>query len=196
MSLGEAMAHGLGLALAGAAHCAGMCGVFAMRAAAARAGGAGLYRLIVYTIGKSFTYVFIGALAGAVGQAALSTASWVQAAVGILVGLALAMAAMRLLRATPFPAPGAGHMARYVGMLVGALPRGDRLSGSFFLGMVTGAIPCGLVYIAALESAALGSPLGGAVLMSAFGLGTVWRDVQRVAGSAWREAWHWARWLL
>ncbi len=52
MSLGEAMAHGLGLALAGAAHCAGMCGVFAMRAAAARAGGAGLCRLIVYTIGK------------------------------------------------------------------------------------------------------------------------------------------------
>ena len=55
-----------------------------------------------------------------------------------------------------------------------ALVRGaERSGGPFALGAATGLLPCGIVYVAAIQGAALGTPLGGAALMAAFGVGTV-----------------------
>ena len=41
------------------------------------------------------------------------------------------------------------------------------------LGMLNGAIPCGMVYMALLSSVATGSVWGGAIFMAIFGLGTM-----------------------
>jgi len=51
-----------------------------------------------------------------------------------------------------------------------SLPGG---SGRLFLGLCWGLLPCGLVYSILLTAAAAGSPLSGAVIMFAFGLGTL-----------------------
>lgn len=41
------------------------------------------------------------------------------------------------------------------------------------LGMLNGAIPCGMVYMALLSSVATGNVWGGAIFMALFGLGTM-----------------------
>jgi len=51
-----------------------------------------------------------------------------------------------------------------------SLPGG---SGRLLLGLCWGLLPCGLVYSILLTAAAAGSPLSGAVIMFAFGLGTL-----------------------
>lgn len=42
-----------------------------------------------------------------------------------------------------------------------------------FLGMLNGAIPCGMVYMALMSSVATGSVWGGGAFMALFGLGTM-----------------------
>ena len=51
-----------------------------------------------------------------------------------------------------------------------SLPGG---SGRLLLGLCWGLLPCGLVYSILLTAAAAGSPLSGALIMFAFGLGTL-----------------------
>ena len=51
-----------------------------------------------------------------------------------------------------------------------ALPGG---SGRLLLGLCWGFLPCGLVYSVLLTASAAGSPLSGAAVMFAFGLGTL-----------------------
>jgi hypothetical protein len=72
------------LALANAAHCAGMCGVFAGHAA--RGGGRGLS---AYLAGKTATYVTLGVLAGAAGAQALALSRAAQPWLALLAGTAL-----------------------------------------------------------------------------------------------------------
>jgi sulfite exporter TauE/SafE len=45
-------------------------------------------------------------------------------------------------------------------------------SSLFFIGILNGLLPCGLVYLALTSSVISGSPLNGALFMSFFGLGT------------------------
>ena len=49
----------------------------------------------------------------------------------------------------------------------------ERAGGPFALGAATGLLPCGIVYVAAIQGAGIGTPLGGALLMAAFGAGTI-----------------------
>ena len=49
----------------------------------------------------------------------------------------------------------------------------EKHGGPFALGAATGFLPCGVTYLAALQAAALGNAADGAMLMAAFGLGTM-----------------------
>jgi len=175
---------GLLFALVNALHCAGMCGAFAVRAAAGRRPGAGVS---AYLAGKTFTYVFLGALAGAAGGTLLSAAGPLQRLAGLLVGALFVVAGVRLI-AGRVAGGATGRFARAASALLGPLLADLRVaeadgSGNapgvapaaarrFTLGALTGLLPCGVTGLALLQAAALGSPLSGAVFMAAFGLGT------------------------
>jgi sulfite exporter TauE/SafE len=180
-----------------------MCGVFAFQA-----GGGGprpWLRLPLYFAGKTFTYVFLGTLAGWAGAHALHglvgaqaavgvavgallvTAGWrllrpahalhglvgAQAAVGVAVGALLVTAGWRLLRPARAPSRFATAWARIVAPVFRSVRRAHEVGGPFALGAATGALPCGVAYLAALQAAALADPLAGAASMAAFGAGTV-----------------------
>lgn len=51
--------------------------------------------------------------------------------------------------------------------------RGGGAAFPFLLGLPIGLLPCGLLYPMYAAAAGTGSPLGGAALLTAFGLGTV-----------------------
>lgn len=184
MTWTEVLAAGFVFGLANSAHCMGMCGVFAFQA-----GGGGprpWVRLPLYFAGKTFTYVFLGTMAGWAGARVLQGATGVQAAIGVFVGALLVLAAWRLVRPARAPSAAATTWARLVEPFFANVRRVHETGGPFALGAATGALPCGVSYLAAIQAAALGTPLGGAALMAAFGLGTVPALV--VAGVAGRGA--------
>jgi sulfite exporter TauE/SafE len=152
--------------IANSAHCAGMCGVFALRA-----GGTG--RFALYALGKTATYVALGAVAGALGAQAVRSLGGVQAWLGLAAGLVVIVAGVRLLRPPSPRASGAGAVASLLAPLSLAVESARTTGGPFLFGAATGLLPCGVVYLAAAQGAATASPVGGAVSMAAFGLGTV-----------------------
>lgn len=160
----------LALGAAGSLHCISMCGPLAGAVAPAfsrRVPAGGLYQL-----GRLLTYALLGLAAGAAGEA-LAAFSDAGRAVSIAAGVVmLAMAAGQ--------AGGwrhlAGAWARQLGPLMGRVGRlraSHPHTSAFATGMLNGALPCGLVYAAALVAATTGSALHGAGLMLAFGAGTV-----------------------
>jgi uncharacterized protein len=166
----------------GSAHCVGMCGPYvamcaARLAPAAGKTGPGLGARVLFNVGRVAVYVGIGALVGAFGQIVLAAGA--SGRLGGLVALVAGAAAVAfgLSLAGLFPDPAAalnrlGFDALIRGGAREAL-HAPRFLSPILLGALQGAFPCALVYGAAARAAAAGSPVAGAGVMLAFGLGTV-----------------------
>lgn len=167
----EAVVPGFMIGIASSAHCAGMCGVFALRAGTG--GTRAPLRMALYLGGKGFTYVFLGTLAGLAGGQFVGLFTGAGPWLGLAVGAVLLLAGVRLLR----PPMSLSATGSWFGRLLAPAFRfahgAEATGGPFALGAVTGLLPCGVVYVAALQGAGLGTPLGGAVLMAAFAAGTM-----------------------
>ena len=181
----EAALPGFLIGVANAAHCAGMCGVFAAQAAGTCSRGKACRNSALYLLGKTATYAFIGALAGFLGARVLDVTGDTRSALGIAAGIALVLVGIGGILGSRGETPIGRWIARLVGPLVRTLRQVHRGGGPLALGAISGLLPCGVVYLAALQGAALANPLDGAVLMSAFGLGTV--PVLLAVGLAGRE---------
>lgn len=176
--------------LAGSVHCLGMCGGIA---GALALGGPAHHRVLgplLNSGGRITSYALAGALAGGLGwllagpggpgghaghggahEPAFGMGSLLQLLTALLflgIGLSLLtrLAPLQFLeragaRAWRLLQPRAARM----------LPAGGA-AGAWFAGMLWGWLPCGLVYTMLVAAAASGSPLQGAGLMLAFGLGT------------------------
>ena len=164
--------------LVGSPHCVGMCGGFV----AFYAGGDGRGRVgphIAYNLGRLASYTALGLLAGAIGSGVDrigALAGWgriAAALAGVLMivwggGTLLAAAGVRLRQpAAPAAArrwlTGALHAAR-------SWPAGAR---ALVMGLVTTLIPCGWLYAFVAVAGGTGRPLGGALVMALFWLGTL-----------------------
>lgn len=165
-----ALATGLVFALANAAHCAGMCGGFALRAASPPRRWAGF---LSYGVGKTFTYGFLGALAGSFGAGILQAGSGAQVLIGIAVGCTLLASGIMRMRAPRVRSVGGAAVTGFFQPLLARAGQSDSFGGRFTLGALTAALPCGVVYFAVLQAAATGSRVSAFVLMAAFGLGTL-----------------------
>ncbi len=160
--------------MAGSFHCIGMCGGFACALAPDPRGRvATVQRHILYNTGRLTTYVFIGALAGAMG-AVLSQAASTQQALAIVSGLLMLVIGLQFLGYLHFlwhTPVGVGGEFVMVQALQGLLKTPGR-SAPLAFGVLNGFLPCPLVYAFAVQAAASGDPLSGLSLMAAFGLGT------------------------
>jgi sulfite exporter TauE/SafE len=140
-------------------HCAAMCGGFATACARPRAG------LGAWHAGRLATYAALGAIAGAFGNIVPGPA-WLPA---LLAAALLAWFAAGLAGLTP-------HRLTRVPLLTrsgAALARRGGLLSRLGLGLITGLLPCGMVYAALSLAVAAGSPQVGALAMLAFGAATV-----------------------
>ncbi len=158
--------------LVGSPHCLGMCGAFA--AAAGRPAGGRGARLPVlgarsgawlWHAGRLSTYATLGVLAGAVG-AVLPGPRWVPAALSATLLLWFAASLAGLVPASPTRIPGLARVSAWVA-------RRDGLAWRYLFGVATGVLPCGLVYAGLSLAVAAATPVEGALVMLAFGLGTV-----------------------
>ena len=162
--------------LLGSSHCIGMCGPFALLLGASRGTwGTGLVRQLTYSVGRLFTYAVLGAVAGFGGLRLAGSAPQlinVPAVLSVIAGCFLiyqGLATAGVLRAKNSSAS-APCLAG--GLLASFLKSPHRLS-VFLAGLMTGFLPCGLVYGFVGMAASSRSILNGAAIMVAFGLGTV-----------------------
>ena len=159
--------------MAGSFHCIGMCGGFACALAPDPRGRiATVQRHLSYNTGRLTTYVFIGALAGAMGTA-LSRTAGAQQALAVVSGLLMLVIGLQFLGYLKFRRhKPVGEGGVIIVQSLQGLLKAPGQSAPLAFGVLNGFLPCPLVYAFAAQAAASGDPLSGLSLMAAFGLGT------------------------
>jgi len=169
-------AAALAAGLLGGVHCAGMCGGIAASLAAGSKGPA-LSRQLAFNAGRIGSYSIAGALVGAFGGA-MTSAAVIDGRLVLLVVANLFIVLVGL-----YVAGWGGAILRMEAIGVPLWRRIEPLRKRFFpidstmralgAGAVWGWVPCGLVYGMLVLAIASGGPLEGALVMAAFGLGTL-----------------------
>lgn len=161
--------------LLGSSHCIGMCGPLAISiGACSRDWKTNLARQSIYSLGRVFTYAFLGILVAFLGMKLMrGTFPWIQGGLSCLAGLLLILQGlhasglwMRVWK--PRPTGGCAGVA-----LLRSFLRGSGVANVFFAGMLTGFLPCGLVYAYLALAASSGGIISGGVTMVLFGFGTI-----------------------
>ena len=165
--------------LLGSAHCFGMCGgisgLFAVNISV-QSLKQQFPKALAYNAGRVATYAALGIVVALLGKGAVGSipglAAPVRLASGlliILVGLQVAFG-WRILSVVENA--GAALWRRVAPAAKGLVPVENMLQ-ALGLGLIWGLLPCGLVYSVLLLAATTAEPSSGAVVMVAFGLGTL-----------------------
>lgn len=166
----------MSLAFAGGAaafaHCLGMCGGFSL-AVSEGEGGRPFLRHLSWQSGRAFAYMFLGALAGFFGWYFGPGAQFQagQQIVSFLAGTMMVIFAFMQFRSTGKEQKSGGITAA-VQDLVAPLLTAPTAASSFFLGVVTGFLPCPIVWGFAVLAAGTGTALSGMQTMAALAAGT------------------------
>jgi sulfite exporter TauE/SafE len=162
----------------GSPHCLGMCGglVAAFGLSMKDVSPAKRRGLIAtYHLGRLLSYASLGIIAGLIGTTVLAPLMVGNATPRILMGLVLVFVGMTMLGA-PFLTKLERFGMRFWQALAPLRKKVFPLTTfprALTAGLLWGFLPCGLVYGALLIAVVGHDPLTGAVLMFAFGLGTV-----------------------
>lgn len=188
--------------LLGGVHCLAMCGGFVTAAAMRDGGGSGgagggvkvaplvpartlALRQLGYHAGRVGAYALLGAAFGAAGATALRAAELIpiQRTLYVVANGFLLLLALSVLTRQPFgisfslalqPLQRAGARAFGAALpMLQPLLRQPGMAGRVGLGIVWGFVPCALVYGTLPLALFTGSPVDGALVMLAFGLGTL-----------------------
>lgn len=161
----------------GSAHCIGMCGgIAATMSLGTRSVTGALLRQGCWSLGRTLTYMFLGVMAAAVGAKFLKSqgnAIWLQAMFAIVAGLLLIIQGLhaggwlswRVRRRSGIPCVTRTVFSQFF--------RGGSSIGVLIAGLLTGFLPCGLVYSFLALAASSGSVAKGLLIMLSFGLGTI-----------------------
>ncbi|HEX6915488.1 MAG TPA: sulfite exporter TauE/SafE family protein, partial [Chitinophagaceae bacterium] len=169
----EVIISGLLLGGISSFHCVGMCGPLALSLPVAHLAVPGRVNgILLYNLGRAFTYAELGLLFGFLGrQVSLSGFQQVfSIAAGITILLSFALTILH----KRFPGTKAvNHFYIAVQSLVARFLRKKSTAGFLLTGMANGLLPCGMVYLAITGAMATGTPVHGMTFMAAFGLGTI-----------------------
>ena len=164
--------------LAGSGHCIGMCGTIVTALGMTRRNESFSGRVafhVLYNLGRITTYTLLGVTAGMAGAslnllAMKSVATWVSFAANLFVitiGFSSAFG-MSWFNFSLLDKPPAE-------LLAGPFRRaaGSSTPAPFFLGLMFGFLPCGLIYAPLVAAAGSGNPLVAGGMMAALGFGTM-----------------------
>ena len=174
-ALGAALLAGL----LGSTHCIGMCAGIAGLAtvqAQARSLRGRLSLALTYNAGRLLSYATLGLLVATLGSGVVALTPALAGPVRLLAGLLIVLIGLQIAFDWRLLLP----LERMGGALWNRLaPAARRLlpvssaPRALALGVLWGWLPCGLVYSVLLVAAASGRPGDGALVMLAFGLGTL-----------------------
>jgi sulfite exporter TauE/SafE len=162
------------LGLMGSFHCAGMCGPIAI--ALPLHGNTVPQKIFggaLYNLGRTLTYGVMGAVFGMLGQG-LQLIGF-QQKISVIMGVIMIISVL-------FPTLFKNQYSMnkswfsFVGRLKSTIGRMFSIrsfSSLFFIGMLNGLLPCGLVYMAIAGAIGTGRVVDGTLYMILFGLGTI-----------------------
>jgi sulfite exporter TauE/SafE len=157
----------------GSVHCIGMCGPLALSLPIASDKPMGRFAgSFLYNLGRVCTYAILGAVAGVMGQsfAIFGIQQWIAVLSGTLIIIYLLWPSVFLFRRSHT------QVQRLFTTIRQALSIQFQKAGYrslFYIGILNGLFPCGLVYMALAGSINTGSVVYGSLFMAAFGLGTL-----------------------
>jgi sulfite exporter TauE/SafE len=141
-------------------------------------------RAVLHHAIRSFTYILLGLVAGAVGMGATS--------IGLSRAVSWTAAAIILAQAVaPFLGEGRARSTRIAERVSTLIVRTRHIArrspwaGTVLLGVLNGLLPCGLVYSAMVAALGLGDVTSGTWFMAGFALGT--STVLAIATVIWRH---------
>lgn len=134
--------------------------------------------LLSYNAGRILSYAAAGAIAGALGAASLGLEGQVPARLILyffanLMLVALGLYLLGVTRALAFTERFGQKLWRVLQPLTKRFLPARKMRQAFPLGLLWGWLPCGLVYSALASALSAGSAGRGALMMLAFGLGTL-----------------------
>lgn len=157
----------------GSVHCVGMCGPLALSIPVTNNSfWPKLFSTLLYNGGRVFTYTILGGLFGTIGAtfAFFGFQQWLSVLLGVLILFYLFL-------------PEKGKVLQGTNTLVtlfsrlrsslGRLFVQKNYKSLFFIGLLNGLLPCGLVYMAVAGAVATASIVKSSLFMAAFGLGTL-----------------------
>jgi len=160
-------------------HCIGMCGGFVIAYSTAKIDSSmnktkQFFAHLTYNLGRITSYMIIGAFFGLLGGILLISKT-THGTLYVLVGIFMVLMGISLSGNLKFLTTIEVSLAKFefFRKLFSKLIHSKSLPSFFFLGMLNGFLPCGLVYFFAASAAATGSPFWGAVVMLIFGLSTM-----------------------
>jgi sulfite exporter TauE/SafE len=163
--------------LLGSSHCIGMCGGFAALIGLNSSSLArNLRSQLLYSAGRLMSYITLGAVAGFAGRQTIMSLPgmvYVPAVLCLLSGAYLLREGLVGLGYWPSSIKGHSTTGCLLRPLFSAIIRQPGLRKAFLAGILTGFLPCGLVYAFVSLAASTGDLLQGMATMAAFGLGTV-----------------------
>ncbi len=163
--------------LLGSSHCVGMCGGFAAIVGLRTGSLAGNLRAqLIYSAGRIMSYATLGAIAGFAGQRlsdSLPKMINIPAVLSLVAGLFLVREGLLATGLFARRVKGSSTTGCLLGPLFSTILKTPGARNTFVAGIVTGLLPCGLVYAFVSLAASSGDLLVGARTMLAFGLGTV-----------------------
>ena len=157
--------------LAGSLHCLAMCGPLLDLH-----GGARTLRLaLVHALGRLATYAALGALAGLFGRAVdmAGHLAAVQHAAAIAAGLLIVGWGLRAIAIARGWLGTAGRAPAVFQRGLVQLRARRPVSRAWWIGVLTGLLPCGWLWVFVASASGTGSPWAGAAVMAVFWLGTV-----------------------
>jgi len=157
--------------LAGSLHCIAMCGPLI-----GLHGGARSLRLaLVHALGLLTTYAALGALAGLLGRAVdmAGHLAAIQHGAAIAAGVLTVGWGLRTIAIARGWLRTAGSAPALFGRGLVQLRARRAVSRAWLVGVLTGLLPCGWLWVFVVSASGTGSPCAGAAVMTVFWLGTV-----------------------
>lgn len=170
----QILTTGLTLGVVGSFHCIGMCGPLALSLPVNS--GNPFIKFVAtlnYNLGRIATYACLGLIVGLIGSSfsMIGFQQWASIIMGAIILTYLIAGRIYGFKKMYFPKM--ELYFNYIRQALGKLYMKKNISSLFFAGMLNGLLPCGMVYMAIAAGTATGSIVGSAILMGAFGLGTL-----------------------
>ena len=165
--------------LFGSAHCLGMCGglsgLFAMHTGARSTASQPLLA-VTYNLGRIASYATLGALSAYAGQGLTDVLPGLAVPIRLAAGLVIVLMGIQIAFGWQLLGP-VEKVGSYLWRLVSPLTKHvlpvTSAPKALALGLLWGLLPCGLVFSMLLVAMAGSDPLHGAIVMVAFGIGTM-----------------------
>jgi len=160
--------------IAGSIHCLGMCSPIAVMLSNFK--GSKSRHLILYNLGRIFTYGFLGVIAGMLGgrfHQQFESYNFLHVIASVLFGVILIAIGIKMffnfqVRNIAFLSP----ISELFTQLINQSARSASIFGSLLTGIFNGFIPCPMIYAFLIKASSMFNPINGMEIMIVMGLGT------------------------